>query len=69
MGKLTRDYKNDYTDFYEGESWYFWNVKEDYKYTSTVKEVSKQNKVGFKGGLGLEMNMTPSISLRFHFDL
>jgi len=63
MGKLTRDFTNNYTYFYEDDSWYYWNEKEDYKYDLTAKEESKQNKVGFKTGLGLEMNMGPSISL------
>jgi len=63
MGKLTHDLKYDYTYFYEDESWWYWNEQEDYKYSETAKEVSKQNKVGFKGGLGFEMNMGPSVSL------
>jgi len=69
MEKLTHHLQLDYTDKEEFTSAYFWDETWDYRSSDTVKEESKQNKVEFKGGLGLEMNMTPSISLRFHFDL
>lgn len=69
LGKLTHDLQIDHTDVDKFTSDYFWNETLDYRSSDTIKEESKQNKVGFKGGLGLEMNMTPSISVRFHFDL
>jgi opacity protein-like surface antigen len=63
FGKLTHDQRNDYTsqrviqwvdDEYESSH---------YQFAGTKKEESKQNRVGFKTGLGFEMNLTSSIAL------
>jgi hypothetical protein len=63
LGKLTHNCKHDYTCFTETQFLYSWDEKYDYRSSVTIKEESKQSTVGFKGGLGLEMNMGPSISL------
>ena len=40
-------------------------TKENYQFSSTAKETSKQNRIGFRSGLGLEMNLTSFISFGF----
>jgi opacity protein-like surface antigen len=65
FAKLTHDFKDDYSYHYEDNSWYYYNEKENYQFNSTAKETSKQNRVGFKAGLGLEMNLTSLISVGF----
>jgi hypothetical protein len=63
FGKLTHDQRNDYTSQREIQ----WVDDEyessHYQFAGTKKEESKQNRVGFKTGLGFEMNLTSSIAL------
>jgi hypothetical protein len=65
FAKLTHDFKNEYTYAYEDDSWYYYNEKENYQFNSAAKETSKQNRIGFRSGLGLEMNLTSFISFGF----
>jgi hypothetical protein len=65
FAKLIHDFRNDYTYAYTDNSWFYFNEKENYQFNSAAKETSKQNKVGFRSGLGLEMNLTSFLSFGF----
>jgi opacity protein-like surface antigen len=63
FGKLTHSYTENYEYQYTDDSWYYYNEQEIYQLTSTAREEMKRNTVGFRGGLGLEMKMTSSLSV------
>lgn len=67
LGKLTHDFAEDYEDYYEDESWYYLNMEEEYIWHEDVKETPKQNKIGFRGGLGFEFNITSSLYVGLEF--
>ncbi len=63
FAKLTHAYKDEYAYHYEDNSWIYFNEKENYQFTSTAGESSKQNRIGFRAGLGLEMGLSSFLSV------
>lgn len=65
MAKLKHSGNETLSYSYSYDSWYYYNQKETIDATATTTDDAKCNKIGFQGGAGLEMLLTPTISVGF----
>jgi len=62
LGKLTLEGTMKYEEDYEEDDYWYGHYYYDYDETITHTEETKCNTLGFRGGFGLEVKMTPNIS-------
>jgi hypothetical protein len=63
MGKLDSTSGETLNYDYSDSSWYYYNYQRTINATSTTTSNATCNKLGFQGGVGLEMLLTPTISV------
>ena len=67
LGKFNHDYTYTANYVLTYTSTIYWNQKGTVDITSTQKSKATCSKIGFQGGLGLEMLLTPTISVGLEF--
>lgn len=59
--KYTDDYTSDSS--IRGESWYYLNDLYEFSYAGSIQETSKAYALGFQGGLGVDISLSPRMGL------